>query len=265
MTDTILFDRDGPVARITFNRPEAYNALDIPDGKLLLDVVNQCDGDASIRAVVLTGAGKAFCAGGDIKAFKTRAADLDAYLKEVTTYIHASVAKLYRMPKPLVTAVNGSAAGAGVGMALLGDIAIADPGASFMLAFSALGLTPDSATSWMLPRVVGLRRAQEIYLSNRRVDAQEAAAIGMVTRLSEAGKSVEEAMELAHKLSRSATAALGATRKLMLDAGLTSLETHLDAESRTIATLSQTAESREGIAAFLEKRTPDFLGVSSRG
>ena len=261
---TIILQRDGPVACITFNRPAAYNSLDVPDAKLLLEAAVEVDGDPGIRAVVITGSGGSFCAGGDVKAFGAHAADLDAYLREVTTYIHAAVAKFYRMGKPLVTAVNGPAAGAGCGIAMMGDIAIADPAASFLLAFSALGLTPDSGTSWILPRVVGLRKAQEIYLLGRKIGAEEAAAIGMVTRLSEPGRSVEEAMALADTLADGPSAAFGATRRLLLDAQVRSLEAHLDVESRMIGALSQTAESREGIAAFLEKRKADYRGASTR-
>jgi 2-(1,2-epoxy-1,2-dihydrophenyl)acetyl-CoA isomerase len=164
-----------------------------------------------------------------------------------------------RMNKPVVTAINGSAAGAGVGLAILGDIALAGPRAQFALAYGAIGLSPDGGATWLLPRLVGLRRAQELCLRNQRVTAEQAAAMGLVTRVVE-GDLMAEAMAVAQDLARAATPALGVTRRLLLDSATASLETQLDAESRGIASLARTAEGKEGIAAFLEKRAPKFTG-----
>ena len=259
MTDLVLLERDGGVATITLNRPQVGNALDLPTARALMDAVIACDEDDAVRCVLLTGAGRLFCAGGDVAAFAEAGDKLPVFLKEITVYVHAAVARLLRMNKPVVTAVNGSAAGAGVGLAILGDIVLAGPKAQFALAYTGIGLSPDGGTTWLLPRLVGLRRAQELCLRNKRVPAEEAAAIGLVTRVVE-GDLMAEALAVAQDLARSATPALGVTRRLLLDSATASLETQLDAESRGIASLARTAEGKEGIAAFLEKRAPNFTG-----
>jgi 2-(1,2-epoxy-1,2-dihydrophenyl)acetyl-CoA isomerase len=259
MTDTVLLERDGAVARITLNRPEVGNALDMPTARALMEAVVACDEDDAIRCVLLTGAGRLFCAGGDVAAFAAAGDQLPAFLKEITVYVHAAVARLMRMNKPVVTAINGSVAGAGIGLAILGDIALAHPKAQFALAYTGIGLSPDGGSTWLLPRLIGLRRAQELCLRNRRLTAEEAAAMGLVTRVVE-GDLMEEAMEVARDLARSATPALGVTRRLLLDSATASLETQLDAESRGIASLARTAQGKEGVAAFIEKRAPDFTG-----
>jgi 2-(1,2-epoxy-1,2-dihydrophenyl)acetyl-CoA isomerase len=259
MSSSVLLERDGAVATITLNRPEVGNALDMPTARALMDAVIACDEDDAVRCVLLTGAGKLFCAGGDVASFAAAGDQLPAFLKEITVYVHAAVARLMRMNKPVVTAVNGSAAGAGVGLAILGDIALAGPRAQFALAYGAIGLSPDGGATWLLPRLIGLRRAQELCLRNQRVTAEQAAAMGLVTRVVE-GDLMAEAMAVAQDLARSATPALGVTRRLLLDSATASLETQLDAESRGIASLARTAEGQEGIAAFLEKRPPNFTG-----
>ncbi|WP_425999782.1 enoyl-CoA hydratase/isomerase family protein [Caulobacter sp. DWR1-3-2b1] len=259
MADTVLLERDGAVARITLNRPEVGNALDLPTARALMEAVIACDEDDAVRCVLLTGSGRLFCVGGDVAAFAQAGDQLPAFLKEITVYVHAAVARLMRMNKPVVTAINGSAAGAGIGLAILGDIALADPRAQFTLAYSAIGLSPDGGTTWLLPRLIGLRRAQELCLRNRRLSAEEAAAMGLVTRVVE-GDLMAEASLVAQDLARSATPALGMTRRLLLDSATASLEAQLDAESRGIASVSRTAEGKEGVAAFLEKRVPNFTG-----
>lgn len=258
MTESILLERDGGVARIILNRPEVGNALDVAMARALLDAVTACDDDLSVRCVLLTGAGRMFCAGGDVASFAAAGEGLTLLLKDITVYLHAAVARLARMDKPVVTAINGPAAGAGIGLAVIGDIALADPRAHFTLAYTGIGLSPDGGTTWLLPRLIGLRRAQELCLRNRRVGAEEAEAIGMITRVVAERALLDEANALAQELAASATPALGVTRRLLLDSFTAPLETQLDAESRGIAAMGRTTEGKEGIAAFLEKRTPDF-------
>jgi 2-(1,2-epoxy-1,2-dihydrophenyl)acetyl-CoA isomerase len=256
----IRVERDGAVARLTLDRPDMGNALDIPMARALFEAAIALDEDDAVRCVVLTGAGKLFCAGGDVGAFVGAGDRLPAFLKEVTAYLHAAQLRLLRMDKPLVTAINGAAAGAGIGLAVIGDIALAAPQASFTLAYTGIGLSPDGGATWLLPRLIGMRHAQELCLRNRRVGAEEAAALGLVTRLP-VGDLIEEATAIAHELASGATPALGATRRLLLDNANASLETQLDAESRSIAALSRTDEAREGVAAFAARRAPDFTGV----
>jgi len=258
MAESVLFEREGGVARIVLNRPEIGNALDIPMARALMEAVIACDEDPIVRCVLLTGAGRMFCAGGDVASFAQAGERLPLLLKEITAYLHAAVARLARMDKPVVTAINGPAAGAGLGLAIIGDIALADPRAHFTLAYTGIGLAPDGGTTWLLPRLIGLRRAQELCLRNRRVGAEEAEAIGLVTRVAAEGALLDEAGEIAQELARGPTPALGATRRLLLDSATAPLETQLDAESRAIAAMGRTTEGKEGIAAFLAKRKPDF-------
>lgn len=260
MGDSILLERDGGVARITLNRPEVGNALDIPMAHALMQAVLECDEDEAVRCVLMTGAGRLFCAGGDVAAFSAAGDRLPAFLKEITAYLHAAVVRLVRMDKPVVTAVNGPTAGAGIGLALLGDIVLADPRAHFTLAYTAIGMSPDGGSTWLLPRLVGLRRAQELCLRNRRVGADEAARIGLITRVADENALKEEAEMLARELAASATRAFGAARRLLLESTGNSLEAQLDAESRSIAALARTADGKEGIASFIEKRPPHFTG-----
>lgn len=261
MTDSILLERDGAVARITLNRPDVGNALDVSMSRALMEAVIAVEEDDSVRCVLITGNGRLFCAGGDVAAFSRAGDALPSFLKEITAYLHNAVSRLARMEKPVVTAINGAAAGAGIGLALVGDIAIADPRAGFALAYTGIGVSPDGGSTWLLPRLVGLRRAQELCLRNRKVGAAEAVEIGMITRVAAEGEVLNEAAALAQELAGSATVALGATRRLLLDGAVNSLETQLDAESRSIAALARTADGKEGIASFLEKRPAKFTGV----
>lgn len=220
-----------------------------------------CDEDDSIRCVVLAARGDLFCAGGDIGRFAAAEAGLPGYVKELTTYLHAAISRFARMAKPLVTAINGPAAGAGLSLAVLGDIVLADPNAHFTLAYTAVGLSPDAGSTWLLPRLIGLRRTQEMALLNTRIDAAEAARIGLVTRVVAAGTLETESRAVATALASSATGALGRTRDLLLSTFGQSLETHMELEARAIAEASRGTESREGVRAFLEKRRPDFTGA----
>jgi 2-(1,2-epoxy-1,2-dihydrophenyl)acetyl-CoA isomerase len=258
----LLFERVGSVAWLTLDRPDAANAIDVPMAKALMETTIECDEDPTIRCVILTGNGRMFCAGGDVAGFGKMGDALPAHIKQTTAYLHAAITRLARMDKPLITAVNGPAAGAGIGLAVIGDIVLAAPEAHFTMAYTALGMSPDGGTSWLVPRLVGLRRAQELFFRNTRVLATEAAKMGLVTRVVEGGSLIEEATALADELVTSATSALGATRRLLLDSLVTPLETHLDAEARSIVSQSRRSEGREGIAAFLSKRKPTFQDAS---
>jgi 2-(1,2-epoxy-1,2-dihydrophenyl)acetyl-CoA isomerase len=254
----LLFAREGAVAKLTLNRPQAGNAIDVPLAKALREAAIQCDEDDAIRCVILTGAGKFFCAGGDVGGFAAVGYQVPALLKELTFHLHTAVLRFARMRKPLVTVVNGAAAGAGFSLAILGDIALAAQSAPFTLAYTAIGLSPDGGASWLLPRLVGMRRAQELALTNKRLSATEAVEIGLVTRAVADDALAAEADAVAAQLANAATRALGRTRNL-LDASFSNgLEEHLEAEARSIIESGGDAEGREGIAAFLAKRKPNF-------
>jgi 2-(1,2-epoxy-1,2-dihydrophenyl)acetyl-CoA isomerase len=259
MASKVLFEVEGSVARLTLNRPEVGNSFDVPMSRELMELAIRCESDPAIRCVVMTGAGKLFCGGGDVAAFAGAGDDVPSLLREITAYLHAAISIFARMDKPLVTAVNGSAAGAGIGLAILGDVVLAEPTASFSLAYTGIGLTPDGGATWLLPRLIGLRRAQELCLTNRKVRAEEAASLGLVTRVVEAGTLPVETRTLAEALAKSATAALGATRRMLVESYSNTLEDQLALESRVISNQSRSYEGREGVAAFLEKRPPRFL------
>jgi 2-(1,2-epoxy-1,2-dihydrophenyl)acetyl-CoA isomerase len=255
---SVLFEREGAVAKLTLHRPTAANAIDLGLARELMLAAIACDEDDSIRCVLLTGTGRFFCAGGDIRSFVAAGSSIASLLKEMTAYFHMAVARFARMNKPLVTAVNGIAAGAGFSLALIGDIVLAARNAQFTSAYTALGVSSDGGLSWLLPRLIGLRRAQELMLTNRTLSAEEALSLGLITRIAESESVSEEALRLAHELASGPTIAYGKLRNLLLHSGGSSLESHLEDESRALAETSRTAHGREGVAAFIAKRKPDF-------
>ncbi len=259
--DPLLFEIDGPIARLTLNRPANGNAINLPMMQALLAAAIRCDSDPAIRCVVLTGAGRFFCAGGDLALFGASADDAPAMLSELAGTLHMAVSRLARMAKPLLVLVNGPAAGGGLSMAIAGDIVLAGRSAHFMTAYGAIGLTPDGGMTWMLPRLVGLRKAQELLLTNRRVQSSEAEAIGLVTKVVNDADLVAEGEAMAQLLVRSPVAALGAARALLLESFSNGLETQLAEEADRIRLAGGAAESREGIASFLERRAPNFGGI----
>ena len=183
------------VAHITLNRPEAANALNLALAQELEEVSLRCNEGADVRAVLLTGTGKLFCAGGDLKSFAAQPPEeLAAHLKRVTLYLHTAMNRFARMRAPLVMAVNGSAGGAGLSLICAGDIVVAAESARFTMSYTRIGLTPDGSSTYYLPRIVGLRRAMDLALTNRALTAREAEAIGIVTRVVPDGEVMTEVM-----------------------------------------------------------------------
>ncbi|CCW20010.1 Enoyl-CoA hydratase [Sphingobium indicum BiD32] len=259
MADGIEFIVQGGIARITLARPEKGNAIDLALARALLSAAIACETDGAIRCVVLTGQGRLFCAGGDVGAMKAAGDALPALLAELIATLHAAVSRLARMPKPLLVLVNGPAAGAGFSLAMLGDIVLAGWSAHYTAAYGAIGLTADGGLSWLLPRLVGLRAAQEIVLTNRRIGAEEAERIGLLTRAVDDQALAAEGEVMAKKLVGAPVAALGAVRALIKESYESSFETQLDRELRSMS-IAATAEAKEGLAAFFAKRTPNFTG-----
>jgi 2-(1,2-epoxy-1,2-dihydrophenyl)acetyl-CoA isomerase len=259
--ENLLFDLSDHVARITLNRPNAANGIDLALGRDLMQVAIRCDEDPDVRAVLLTGAGKMFCAGGDLKSFASFGDDLPAALKELTVYLHAATSRLARMDAPLVVAVNGAAAGAGMSLAVAGDLVVAAASAKFTMAYTAAGLSPDGSSTYYLPRLIGLRRTQELMFTNRRLSADEALEWGLVNRVVPDEALLDEAGKLAAQLAQGPTRAHG-TVKTLLDASFSgTLETQMELEARGIAAMAGTPDGKEGIQAFLEKRRPTFTGA----
>ncbi|EQB12194.1 hypothetical protein RLDS_20800 [Sphingobium lactosutens DS20] len=253
--------RDGAVATILMNRPDAGNALDLDTSRELLDAAVAVDCDDTVRAVLLASEGKLFCAGGDISGFASAGDRVAQLVSMETAYLHGAVSRLARMNKPLVVAVQGFAAGAGFSLAMLGDIVIAAQGAQFTLAYTGIGLTPDGGASWLLPKLVGLRKAQEMILLNPRLSAQQALESGLITRVVPDLELKEEAQRVVQQLASGPTRAFGRVRDLLLDSYADGLESHLEQEVRGIMNSANDADSKGAIAAFLEKRKPVFKGA----
>jgi 2-(1,2-epoxy-1,2-dihydrophenyl)acetyl-CoA isomerase len=247
------------VATITLDRPDVGNAIDLELARALLDAAIRCDTDDTIRCVVVTGSGRLFCAGGDVALLGSAGAGLASLLTELIGTLHLAVVRLARCAKPVLVLVNGPAAGAGLSLAILGDVVLAARSAHFSAAYSAIGLTADGGLSWLLPRLVGLRRAQEMMLTNRRVTADEAEAMGLVTRAVDDGLLGEQGRVMAARLAAAPVAALGAARGLLAESFASGLEAQLDRELRSMIRAAR-GEAREGLAAFLARRKPDFRG-----
>lgn len=263
MTETsLLFSvNEAGVARIVLNRPDKGNAIDQDMADRLLDAAITCANDASIRCVVLTGSGRLFCAGGDVAEFGTPGGDIPTILTRLAGALHHAMTLLGGMRKPLVVLVNGPAAGAGLSLALSGDIVLAASSAHFTAAYGLLGLTPDGGMTWLLPRMVGMRLAQDIILTNRRVGAEEAAAIGIVTRVVAEDALAAEGDELAARLASGPTEAIGGAKALLQGSFKAGFAEQMDMETRFIAAAGRGHEGSEGIAAYLARRKPDFRGV----
>jgi 2-(1,2-epoxy-1,2-dihydrophenyl)acetyl-CoA isomerase len=244
------------IAHLTLARPEAANTMNLQFGREFLAAAFAIEA-ASVRAVLLTGQGKNFCFGGDLRGMVASSSDVGAYLSELTTNLHAGMALLARLDAPVIAAVNGTAAGAGLGLVLAADLAIAARGAKFAPAYTGVGLTPDAGCTFLLPRAVGYKRAVELLLTNRVLDAQTALDWGLVNQVVEDDKLMETAAALAARLAAGPVGAFGGVKRLLADA-VPGFEAQLARESRSIAARGMTAEGREGIAAFLDKRAPRF-------
>ncbi len=260
MSDLILFDLTDQVATITFNRPDAANAMNRDFMYELMHVAIRCDEDADVRAVVATGAGKFFCAGGDLGAFADAGDGAGGLLKEMTTYYHAAISRFARMDAPLISAVNGAAAGAGFSFVAASDLAIASDQATFTSAYTAAALTPDGSSTYFVPRLVGLRRAAELMLTNRRLSAAEALEWGLITQVVPAEELLATAQATAARLAAGPTLAFGRVKAMLHESFSGTLETQMELEARNIAAMSGTGDGKEGIDAFLNKRRPGFRG-----
>jgi 2-(1,2-epoxy-1,2-dihydrophenyl)acetyl-CoA isomerase len=258
--ENLRFELADGVATITLYRPDAANAIDLALARELMHVAIRCDEDASVRAVLLTGAGKMFCAGGDLKSFAAQGDRLPSLLKEITTNLHASTSRFARMAAPLVVAVNGTAAGAGFSIAISGDLVVMAESAKLTMAYTAAGLSPDGSSTWFLPRLVGMRRAQELMLTNRRLSAAEALEWGLVNQVVPDAELAATAGALAKQLASGATRAFGTVKSLLASTFSESLETQMELEARGIAAMAGGADGREGIEAFVAKRAPKFSG-----
>jgi 2-(1,2-epoxy-1,2-dihydrophenyl)acetyl-CoA isomerase len=259
--ETLLFDIQKGVATIGLNRPSDANALNVTLGRELMEVVTRIDANAEVRAVLITATGKMFSGGGDLASFSKFGDDVLRALKLLTGYLNIAVSRLMRMNAPVVVAVNGVAAGGGMSIACAGDIVLAAESARFTMAYTKAGLVPDCGATHVLPRLIGLRRTQELMLTNRVLNAREAEAWGLVTRVVPDAHLLDEAVTLAEKLAEGPTSAFGGVKRLLMSSWTTAAEAQMELESREIAVASMTIDGKEGMAAFLGKRPPKFIGT----
>lgn len=260
--EQIAVERDGAVARITLNRPDKLNALTQVMSDELIHAFNALRDDRDVRAVVLTGAGRGFCAGQDLTEFESAyrsgtRPDIEAHLER--SY-HRLIPLIVTTPQPVIAAVNGVAAGAGVSLAVACDLRIASEEARFIQAFVKIGLVPDSGGTWLLPRVIGYASALELSMTGDPVDADRALAIGLVNRVIPADRFQAEVSSITGRMAAMPPAALAATKELMGQALGLDLEEALRREAAAQARMGQTDDHLEGVMAFAEKREPRFTG-----
>lgn len=253
-------DADG-VRVLTLNRPDTYNAFNNELKETLLSELRWAAGEEAVRAIVLTGAGRAFSAGQDLKEHIALMGGPDgAQMRTVEEHYTPLVRAVLTMSKPIIAAVNGTAAGAGAALAFACDLRIAAESAKFILAFAGVGLSADTAASWTLPRLVGYGRAMEMMLLGEPVDAPEAHTIGMVNRVVPDGAALAEATRLAQRLATGPTAAYARIKEALLTGASANLDAALATEARTQAELGVTADHLEAVQAFVTKRKPSFTG-----
>jgi 2-(1,2-epoxy-1,2-dihydrophenyl)acetyl-CoA isomerase len=258
-TDTrVALDVDGGVATIRLTNAEGRNAVDSQMAAELLDAVRRADADPDVRVILTVGDGKAWCAGGDVVAFQQQGDELHDYIRRVGADVSAIAATLHESVKISVAGVHGAVVGGGLGLMAAHDVIVAAAGTRISFAYGALGLTPDLGGTYFLVRDLGYRQALDLYLTNRTVDAAEARAIGLVEHVVDDDEIADAATQTAHRLAAGPVGAFGQTKRLMRQAADALLARQLDDEIRTLADATRGAEFREGLAAFAERRPPDF-------
>ena len=255
---SLKFEIRDRVATVRLCRPDAANGFNLAMATELAQVAQACDLNSKVKAVVLTGEGRFFSAGGDLKAMAAAGADVALEVKRMADQLHRAISTFQRMSAPLVVAVNGTCAGAGFSLALAGDIVMAASSARFTMAYTSAGLSPDGSSTYFLPRLVGLRRAQELIFTNRVLTAQEACEWGLVTMMVKDEELETAAADMAGKLANGSIGSHAAVKALLLSTFAITLETQMELEGRHIAQAAASADGQEGIQAFLHKRLPRF-------
>ncbi len=259
--ETLLYDVADGVATITINRPDAANAMSPLCAREFNEVSLEVEGNSEIRAVILTGAGKMFCAGGDLGDFVAAGDKARSLLLQMTGDLHLGISRLSRNAAPVIGAINGTAAGAGFSMVMLCDLAISAASAVYTMAYTNAGLSPDGSSTFFMPRKIGDRRARELMLTNRVLKAEEALEWGVVNQVVPDEQLMDEARQLATRLAKGPTQAFGQVKALLNTTFDNSLETQMELEARAIADMVGTADGQEGLDAFFNKRKPDFKGA----
>lgn len=259
MSKSILLKISDQVATITLNRPEVYNSFNREMALRLQDILDKCESDKSVRAIVITGSGKAFGAGQDLKEV-TDPKQSPGFKKILEEHYNPIIRRIRLIDKPIIAAVNGVAAGAAANIALACDIVVADEKASFIQAFSLIGLIPDSGGTYFLPRLIGFQKASALAMLGDKVSAEEAERIGMIYKVIPSESFENEIKELGIKMANLPTKALGMIKHLMNHSMSNGLVSQLDMESKFQIEAAQSEDYQEGVKAFIEKRKPNFKG-----
>lgn len=254
----ILFDIIHGVGRITFNRPQVFNSMHHAMRQEILAALDACALNEEVRAVYITGSGRAFCAGEDLQ--EVVSPDGPSLNEIISTGYNPMVSKIRKMPKPVICAVNGVAAGAGANIALACDITVAAQSASFTQAFSKIGLIPDSGGTWTLPRLVGMQRAAALMMLSDKISALTAAEMGMIWQVLPDENFMEESLKIAETLAVMPTQAMALTKQALNQSFSNDFEKQLLAEDQLQTEAGGTHDYQEGVAAFLAKRKPVFTG-----
>lgn len=256
---TIELNIENSVAYIVLNRPEVFNSFNREMALELQSVLDACEANKAVRAIVLTGNGKAFCAGQDLKEV-TNPDENPGFKNILEEHYNPIIRRIRSIEKPIIAAVNGVAAGAGANIALACDIVVANENASFIQAFSKIGLIPDSGGTFFLPRLIGFQRANALAMLGDKISADEAENMGMIYKSIAADNFTEETNSLAVKMAKMPTKALGLIKKSMNASLTNNLEQQLTLESKYQIEASESADYNEGVTAFIEKRKPNFKG-----
>jgi 2-(1,2-epoxy-1,2-dihydrophenyl)acetyl-CoA isomerase len=258
MQNEILVEKKENLAKVTLNRPEVLNAFSIEMREGLANIVDNLAADDDVRAVVITGAGRAFSAGGDIKSW----GDLkdENKMKSIMGFVHRAVKGITSMEKPVIAMVNGDAVGAGCNLALACDLIVASENARFGEVFVRIGLGPDWGGAYLLPRLIGMAKAKELLFTGKIISANEALEMGLINNVVPLENLEETGMKLAERLSRSATRAIGMTKNFLQKAWHMDLEEALNYEALMQKELMETTDHKEAVKAFLNKEKPTFIG-----
>jgi 2-(1,2-epoxy-1,2-dihydrophenyl)acetyl-CoA isomerase len=255
---TLVFEIRDRVATIRLNRPEAANGFNLTMASELAAVAMHCDHSSEIKAVLLTGTGRFFSAGGDVKAMVNSGSNVAQEVKRIADEVHRAISTLQRMKAPLIVAVNGTCAGGGFSLALTGDIVFAAASAKFTMAYTSIGLSPDGSSTYFLPRLIGLRRTQELMFTNRTLSSEDALDWGLISAVVADKDLPTAARDVAVKLAKGSLTAHGAVKELLVTAFANPLETQMELEGRRIAAAVSTPDGQEGIQAFVQKRPARF-------
>ena len=268
MTDQpeLLTTIEGGVARITFNRPQARNALTQEMVLSMIEFLRECEQNDAVRVIVLTGAGDHFMAGGDVKRFKRKFDEVESddeareWFNSILGRIHYVVDNMYNLPMPVICAVKGAVAGAGFSLMLGCDLVIAKEGGVFTLAYCHLGTSPDGGSTWHLPRTLGMKRAMEIALLGDRFGPEKALEWGLINKVVPEAEFDAEVAKLAKRLAAGPTLAYGRTKRLLLESSDNDMDTQLGLETENFVNCAMSKDFKKGVTAFVEKQKPDFTG-----